>query len=255
MALVPFADHKLIRPGPSDPRIQARVGILHVDAGNAYDLHDYFDGRSGGIESHFHVPKDGTLFQYRDTDWQADANYHANDFALSVETQGFGEGVWTDAQLDTIKRLMLWCRDVHGIPLKVADKWDGEGWGYHIMHGSPGHWTPVAKACPGPDRIRQFHDVLVPWMAGQNRPPKPELTDVEEVLAGLRNDVERLLAMAETLQAMKKRMRVRGNKIADDTALTPVMRGLGDQADATEEAVRDLRQAVVKARAELAKEK
>lgn len=166
MALIPFAEKKLIAPGSNDPRITPRIGILHVDAGNAYDLEDYFRHRSGGIESHGHIPKDGKLFQYRDTDWQADANHLANDFATSWETQGFGEGEWTDEQIATIKRVILWHWEEHRIPLRVVDSWDDPkgGWGYHTLFGSPSNWTPVAKSCPGPDRIRQFHEIIVPWM-------------------------------------------------------------------------------------------
>ena len=94
MAVCPFAVKRLIAPGSSDPRIEPRVAILHVDAGNASSLYDYFKNRSGGIESHFHIRKDGVIEQYRDTAFQADANLHANDFAVSIETQGFGEGEW-----------------------------------------------------------------------------------------------------------------------------------------------------------------
>ena len=108
MAVCPFAVKRLIAPGSSDPRIEPRVAILHVDAGNASSLYDYFKNRSGGIESHFHIRKDGVVEQYRDTNFQADANLHANDFAVSIETQGFGEGEWTPAQLASIKRLLLW---------------------------------------------------------------------------------------------------------------------------------------------------
>ena len=190
MALIPFAEHKLIPPGSNDPRIKARIGILHVDAGNAYDLYEYFAERSGGIESHGHIAKDGHLFQYRDTDWQADANHLANDFAISFETQGYGEGEWTDEQLATIKRVMLWAKKAHGIPLRVVTRWDDPvgGWGYHTLFGAPSPWTPVAKSCPGPDRKTQFHDVLVPWMS---EPQEDEVTpqDIEKIADAV---VERL---------------------------------------------------------------
>lgn len=165
MALCPFAVKKLIAPGSNDPRIKPRVAILHVDAGNAESLFDYFKDRSGGIESHFHVRKDGVVEQYRDTNFQADANNLANDFAVSIETQGFGEGEWTPAQLAAIKRLLVWLNKVHGIPLRQVEAWDGSGVGYHTLFGAPSQWTPVAKSCPGPDRKRQFHSILVPWMA------------------------------------------------------------------------------------------
>jgi hypothetical protein len=165
MPLCPFAVARIIPPGSSDPRITPRVAILHVDAGNADSLYDYFDGPSGGIESHFYVQRDGGLEQYRDTSRQADANLDANDFAVSIETQGYGEGEWTDEQLATIKRLLVWLHEVHpAIPLRECDRWDGSGIGYHVQFGAPGHWTPVSKSCPGPDRVRQFNNVIVPWL-------------------------------------------------------------------------------------------
>lgn len=170
MARIPFADQKLIPPGANDPRIAARIGILHVDAANAYSLYEFFKERSGGIESHAHIRKNGSMEQYRDTAFEADANYKANAFALSFETQGYGEGEWTDPQIAMIKRTMLWCREAHGIPLRVVESWNDSrgGWGYHTLFGAPSPWTPVAKSCPGPDRKLQFHKVLVPWMKEQS---------------------------------------------------------------------------------------
>lgn len=165
MALCPFAEHLLIPAGSNDPKITPRVAILHVDAGNAHSLYEYFRDRSGGIESHFHVRKDGVIEQYRDTDYQADANNLANDFAVSIETQGYGVGEWNDLQLASIKRLLLWLSKVHPIPLREIERWNGSGVGYHTLFGAPSEWTPVAKSCPGEDRKRQFHNDLVPWMA------------------------------------------------------------------------------------------
>ena len=197
MALIPFAEHKLIPPGDNDPRITARIGILHVDGGNVYDLHDYFDGPSGGIESHAHIAKDGHLFQYRDTAYQADANYLANDFALSFETQGLAEGEWTDEQLAKIKDAMLWARAEHWIPLRVVDTWNDPkgGWGYHTLFGAPSQWTPYVKSCPGPARKQQFHDLLVPWMANPDQEDEVTPEDIEKVAARAAElTVEKLLA-------------------------------------------------------------
>jgi hypothetical protein len=188
MALIPFAEHRLIPPGDNDPRINARIGILHVDAGNAYDLWDYFAHRSGGIESHGHIRKDGTIQQYRDTAFQADANLDANDFAISFESQGYAEGTWTDEQIATNTRVMLWARQEHNIPLRVVTSWDdfSGGWGYHTLFGAPSHWTPVSKSCPGPDRKQQFHDVLAPWMAN----PTQEDDVTPEDLAKIEKAIE-----------------------------------------------------------------
>lgn len=163
MAIYPHAKQLLIPPGPSDPRITARTLILHVDAGNAASLYRYFNGPSGGIESHFHIPKAARTEQYRDTAWQADANTDANGFAISVETQGLEYGEWNAHQIAEIKALILWAHRVHGIPLRVVTEWDGSGVGFHTLF--PGRWDKRGASCPGPDRRRQFWSVIVPWMA------------------------------------------------------------------------------------------
>ena len=191
MALCPFAAWRLIPPGSSDPRIEPRVAILHVDAGNQPSLYDYFATRSGGIESHFHVRADGEIEQYRDTAWQADANNLANDFAVSIETQGYGDGEWTPAQLASIKRLLLWLHEVHpSIRLAKVDRWDGAGIGYHTQFGAPGAWTPVAKSCPGPRRIQQFHDTIVPWLNAGAVPEEDDMPLNEDDKAWIKDQID-----------------------------------------------------------------
>ena len=161
----PKAIIKNIPPGSNDPAIKPRLAILHVRAGTGESLYDYFNGPSGGVESHFYVRFDGTIEQYRSIWFQADANLDANDFAVSIETEGLGAGEWTAAQLTSIKRLLVWLHKTAGITYEVCQTWDGEGVGYHTMFGAPGHWTPRAKTCPGPDRIKQFQTVLTKWLA------------------------------------------------------------------------------------------
>jgi len=171
MAVCPFAVKKLIPPGSNDPRIKARAAIVHVADMLGPSLYEFFRDRSGGIESHFYIRLDGTLEQYRDTDYQADANLDANDFAISIETEGKAAGKWTDAQLVTLKRLFTWLHQVEDIPLRKIQHWDGAGIGYHTLFGAPSHWTPVAKSCPGPERKVQFDEVLVPWLNKQGSTP------------------------------------------------------------------------------------
>lgn len=172
MAWYPEAKRLPINPGPNDPPIKVIGAILHVDAGNSNSLYDYFKNKSGGIESHFFVKSDGSIEQYRDTGIEADANLKANSFIdaqgrrvgfVSIETQGFDKGEWNAAQLAAIKRLLKWLAETHDFPLAVCKSSTSPGVGYHTMWGAPGPWTPVAKDCPGPDRIRQFVNVLTPW--------------------------------------------------------------------------------------------
>src|SRR5690606_33944857 len=104
-----------IPPGSNDPRIRATQAILHVAVSELPSLYHIFQSRNG-IESHFYVRRDGTVEQYRDTDFEADANYKANPRAISIETQGMGDGEWTPAQLASIKELLLWLHRAEGIP-------------------------------------------------------------------------------------------------------------------------------------------
>lgn len=172
MALYPKAIDKIIKPGANDPKIRAVGLVLHVRDGTGSSLYDYFANKSGGIESHFYIRYDGVVEQYRDTNYEADAQYHGNSFPLdgarsgllSVETEGANHGAWTTAQLNAIKALIEWAHVTHGIPFRVCPAWNSPGIGYHTMWGSPSQWTPVAKSCPGPDRIRQFREVITPWL-------------------------------------------------------------------------------------------
>lgn len=175
MAWYPDAIRKEIPP-KNDPPIKVVGAILHVDAGNSASLFDFFNGPSGGIESHFHIQKKGGVEQYRDTGFEADANLKANSFLdgrtrkgfVSIETQGLERGEWTDQQLTSIKTLLEWLSKEHDFPLRKCPGPFTPGVGFHVLFGAPGPWTPVAKSCPGPDRVAQFHGVLVPWFAKVN---------------------------------------------------------------------------------------
>lgn len=174
MALYPKAEYRPI-PSATDTGIVPIGVILHVAASEARSLYDWFNGPSKGIESHFYLRYDGTWEQYRDTGIDADANYMANAFVrdgvrygfISVETQGLGNGEWSDDQLAEIKEFLAWARDTHGIPLRKCQRWDEAGVGYHTLF--PNNWTNVAgKTCPGPKRIVQFDSIIVPWMEGDD---------------------------------------------------------------------------------------
>jgi hypothetical protein len=132
----------------------------------------YFRGGSGGIEAHFGVGGpwegahyDGLVYQWRDTAEQADANYHANNFAISIETSDGGDPnhPWTAKQLDSLIRLGRWARKTHNIPARQVRSWDDGGFGWHAMWGAPSEWTPAAgKTCPGSVRIHQLKTVVFP---------------------------------------------------------------------------------------------
>ena len=177
MALCPFATHRLLAPDALDPLIDPDLAVLHVDAGNASSLYEWWK-KNGVNECHFFVQRGGGLEQYIDTRYQADAQVGGAAKAISIETQGYGSGEWTPQQLATIKRLLLWIHDAHPkVPLSRPTGPHGAGVGYHSMWPSSrdGTWARDGRTCPGPDRIRQYDTVLVPWMSA----PAPEEDDMK----------------------------------------------------------------------------
>jgi N-acetylmuramoyl-L-alanine amidase-like protein len=136
--------------------------IAHSAVGSG-SLYEYFKQTGVVLESHFWVGLDGRVEQYIDTSRQADANYHANVRAMSIESADNGDPdhfEWTEAQQQSIAELMSWAHEVHGVPLRRCPTWDSPGVGYHTMFGAPSDWTPVSKSCPGTARKAQFNSVV-----------------------------------------------------------------------------------------------
>jgi hypothetical protein len=170
MARYPAASWRRL-PG-DEPKIKPRTVIFHTMVGTLPGVDAYFrSGRSGGIESHFGVggpwegvEYDGAVYQWRDTEEQADANLKANAFAISIETSDGGDAgrTWTPKQVDALVALGSWLADTHGIPRRICPAWDQGGFGWHVMFGAPSQWTPVAKTCPGSNRISQLRNIVLP---------------------------------------------------------------------------------------------
>lgn len=175
----PPAKRRNIRPGASDPLIVPVGVVLHVAATRARTLKGWFSGPSGGIESHLYLRRNGTWEQYRSLLREADAQFRGNSWVvdgvrygfISVETQGLGPGRWSKRQLAALETFLLWASGEFGFPLRVVNvpqpsSPKAGGVGFHTLHKS---WSNVSgKTCPGPRRIRQFYDVIAPWMRSMN---------------------------------------------------------------------------------------
>jgi len=178
-----FFDLAVQKPLPeaeSQPRITPRIVIVHTMDGSLLGTDNLFRNQSV-FESHFGIggptdgaDLDGVVFQWMDTDRLADANRHANDFAVSIETSDGGDEnrPWSPKQLDALIRLIGALCDHHSIPRRVVtDPFDATGGlGWHVMFGAPGPWTPRAKTCPGPVRIAQLKNTVFPAVMGQETP-------------------------------------------------------------------------------------
>lgn len=183
MARYPGAIWRPIPENSTQPLVRITQVIMHVRAGTGDSLYGLWTSPGNGLESHFYVRYDGTVEQYMDTARSADANLTANyradgTGAMSIETEGLAPGTWTEAQLAALANLARWANRVHSVPLRVCPGPNDPGIGYHIMFGTPGPWTPVAKSCPGPERIRQFHSIIMPRLAGAEEDDMP-LSDAD----------------------------------------------------------------------------
>lgn len=166
MSICPFAVVRLLPESHTQPTIAPRIAILHSAAGRG-SLYGYFLN-SSPLESHFWVSESGVIEQYVDTNRRADANRNANGYAVSIETESSLAATerWSPAQAAAIVRLLDWlCTEHPNIRRRQCDAPDGSGIGWHIMFGTPGPWTPVRKSCPGPARIAQARDEIIPAVA------------------------------------------------------------------------------------------
>jgi len=165
---LPNVIRKPIPQTSTDPIIVPVGDVFHVAVSEAESLHDFFSN-DGGIESTGYIRRDGTIEQYRPLNVECDAQNDGNSWVTggvrygynSWETQGMGEGEWTPEQVASIQRIIAWKHDHYGTPLRLTPGWNQPGTGYHCLFPE---WNRNAHSCPGPDRVRQFNNVIVPWM-------------------------------------------------------------------------------------------
>ena len=221
----PPADHRIIPAGSNDPRITPVVVSIHVAVSLARSLFGWFNGPSGGIESHLYLRRDGTWEQYRQFDREADAQLGGNSWiahpgtraekrlgSITIEMQGMGGGTISVKQRAALQAFALWAKDALDIPLrKVAEPNPGSttegGWGYHSLFA---RWNSMGKSCPGRRRIAWFNKTFVPWLGAQT---KRYITvrsgdTIEELSARHRVSVETLWRLNRPRLAAGERLRI-----------------------------------------------
>lgn len=181
---IPWALRRPVpNPGHHDPTIHTIGSVFHVAVSWSDSLQDYFTHSSGGVESTGYIRTDGTLEQYRDMVTQCDAQWEGNGWwhdgtfygFNSWETEGDCSTAWTDAQMHTIKRIIRWQHDEYGVPLRRCPGPFYSGYGYHCLFDA---WNHSHHSCPCPSRVKQFNDIIVPWMS-QGAPLDGKEADME----------------------------------------------------------------------------
>jgi len=174
MARYPGATWRPLPENATEPAISATQLIYHSAVSRGASLFAYFNKPGVNVESHFYVAADGNAEQYIDTAKQADANYKANDRAISVETWDNADPdrlPWNEAQLQRLVDIAVWAHKTHGIPLRWVSSPTSPGIGYHSLYN--GVWTPASKTCPGLARrpqVQQIIDRAVAQLNGQAAP-------------------------------------------------------------------------------------
>lgn len=225
MAIYPGSKYRPVVGLDRDPPIRPIGVILHVAASNADSLYNWFNGPSGGVESHFQIPLHdrAPIEQYRDTTREADANYKGNSWLtasgrlgfISVESAGLADGEWNDSQMRRILALLRWASLTHGFPLTKCRTYRSPGLGYHVMFGTgagTNSWSNAAgKVCPGRRRITQFENVILPLV---QRPitPAPQPPPEDDMFTD--TDRRTMQTMADTIKRMEAQqprlVRIRG---------------------------------------------
>lgn len=166
------------------------------------------------LESHYAIRRDGYRVQLVPDTQRAEANYGANrradgTGAISVETDSDRDAVepWTPDQVASITELLVAkCRE-YNIPPRLCRSADDPGIGWHVMWGAPGAWTPVAKTCPGPARIAQLRDEIVPEVYRQvtqpTKPSTPEPTTTTDLEINMDEKMLRKLIREEATAATR----------------------------------------------------
>jgi len=157
---------KNVPPGVNDPGIIPCGVVTHIAVSLADSLPPSGDS---GKDWHFYVTFDGTIEQYRSIYFEADAQFAGNSFVLdgvrrgfvSIESQGLGDGTWTDAQLASIANIILWVHSQESFPLAKCPAWNAPGVGYHRLFDE---WNENHHSCPGDARVRQFDTILLPML-------------------------------------------------------------------------------------------
>jgi len=173
---------------PLGPQTQSRMQrhdiiCLHTMVGGLTGTDSYFrQSGYGGTESHWGVGGDGRVFQWQDTDYEAEANLNGNHRVISIETADIGpefpkwntaDGAevpaWTDEQMDAMAEIIARCCVEYEIPCTlILDSRPGRrGIGYHRQGVRPymvvgGElWSSAnGKVCPGSRRIAQIPGVI-----------------------------------------------------------------------------------------------
>lgn len=134
---------------------------------------------------------DGAVWQFQDTDFTADANLKGSWHVLSIETADNAPArpeqilPWTPKQQRSLVAVIVaWCQEYDIPPVLIPDTKPGRrGLAYHYQGVPPNLvpggelWSEAGHVCPGPVRVRQFVNDIIPRVQVALALQKPSLED------------------------------------------------------------------------------
>lgn len=170
MARYPHAQWRGPVPNEGGAMGPVRLGVVHIMEGTLAGTDSWFNDPAAQVSAHFGIGKDGTVYQWVDTDRVAWAEVAYNDQAISVEHEGHSGDTLTLSQLFSLAALVAWVGATHGVPIMRTSS-IGPGWLGHGELGIPGGNHPD---CPGAPILGQLPQVLALAAAGVSPAPNPQ---------------------------------------------------------------------------------
>lgn len=131
--------------------------VLHIMQGSLDGSDSWFRNPISQSSAHFGVGKNGTIYQWVNTQDRAWAQMAGNKAWLSIEHEGYSGTALTAAQVAATAKIVAWAQSVYKFPLQSTDSASGSGVGWHGMGGAAwgGHFD-----CPGAEIKAQRAAIL-----------------------------------------------------------------------------------------------
>ena len=148
-----YATQHILQTNFKTGGVLAHQGIvLHIMQGSLAGTLSWFNNPHAQASSHFGCGKDGTLYQFVDTDNMAWTEVSGNPYWISVECEGFVPDSLTPQQIATIAKLYEWAEGLYHFGFAITSSITGKGLGHHAMGGAA--WGGNLD-CPGNNIIAQ----------------------------------------------------------------------------------------------------
>ncbi len=212
MALYEDALLRLLPENATSPWIDPTTLIYHSIVGPGSAGYSYFLYGTNLVSTYINPrsdePNGNKGWQLMGTNRQADANYHANGFANSVESGDHGQPdtqPWDPGQVRRNIELGIWETNTHPKIRRIrCTAWNTGGIGFHSMFGAPSPWTPArGKTCPGKARILQFERQILPAILAES-PPGTTYVPPEETMTHAQE--AKLSAVAEAVAELSQQI-------------------------------------------------